>query len=72
MTQIDKNETYLTDKEVAERWKGVVRIGTLSNWRVKGTGPHYIKIGRSVLYPLSVIVEWEQRHFKKTSGNISH
>lgn len=50
----------LLPKEAAERLR--VTIGTLSNWRVQGAGPRFIKVGRKVLYPLSEIEAYEKKH----------
>ena len=37
---------------------------TLANWRHRGYGPVYIKVGSHVRYPRSAVVEWakENRH----------
>lgn len=57
---------YLTPKELAARWKGVVAEGTLLNWRIKRIGPRYIKVGRSVLYPLAEVQEYEKHSLQDT------
>jgi predicted site-specific integrase-resolvase len=49
---------YLTAKEVAERLR--VSPGTLSNWRVQGAGPDFMKMGSKVLYPLTKVESWER------------
>jgi len=55
---MDEHSTYLTPEQLAARWSYSVR--TLANWRVKGTGPEYIRVGpRRVLYPLDVVSRWE-------------
>jgi glucose/arabinose dehydrogenase len=60
-----RDEEHLTGDELAARWKGKVVVGTLTNWRSAGLGPAYIKLGRSVLYPLSAIEEYERANTVK-------
>ena len=49
----------LTTKEVAERLR--LHHQTLINWRVKGDGPRFIKVGRKVVYPLAEIEAFEKK-----------
>ena len=49
-----------TIDELVERWKGLIKRQTLANWRSKGQGPSYQKIGGRVLYPLSEIERYER------------
>jgi predicted DNA-binding transcriptional regulator AlpA len=45
-----------------------VSPGTLQNWRVSGTGPKFIKAGRSVVYDPADIESWKAaRRFSSTS-----
>ena len=53
-----KSIMNLTTKEAAERMRLTAR--TLANWRVKGEGPRFIKMGRKVLYPLAEIEAYER------------
>ena len=55
------NRRYLTPKEVCERYRGSVSIGTLANWRSAGISPPYIKLGGKVVYDEEALVEWEKR-----------
>lgn len=50
----------LTIDELVERWKGLIKRQTLANWRSKGQGPSYQKIGGRVLCPLSEIERYER------------
>lgn len=50
---------HLTTKQLAARWS--LAAITLSTWRIKGTGPSYIKVGQKVLYPIAEILDWERR-----------
>lgn len=49
----------LTDVEVAVRL-GVSRF-TVRAWRLKGTGPRFLKMGRAVRYRPEDVQEYEQR-----------
>lgn len=51
---------HLKPEEVAERLR--TTVGTLANWRVRGHGPKYIKLGRKILYPVREIEAFEARH----------
>jgi Helix-turn-helix domain len=39
-----------------------VSVRTLQAWRVRGGGPRYCKIGRSVRYQRRVLVEFQLEH----------
>jgi hypothetical protein len=59
--------TYLTSSELAQRWR--LHPKTLANWRVRGAGPTYFKVGDGqqahVLYELAVIEEWERKRVQE-------
>lgn len=73
-----KNKQFLTPQEVSDRYGNRISTRTLSNWRSSGlSGPPYTKIGGSVLYPLSKLIEWESGNtvnntsqYRNTSGAI--
>ena len=44
---------FLTPNEVTERYRGEISAGTLRNWRAMRIGPSFLKIGKTVLYPLA-------------------
>lgn len=50
---------YLNTQEVAERLR--LSEGTLANWRTRGEGPQYVKLGRKVLYAVAEIDDYEKR-----------
>jgi hypothetical protein len=63
-------EVYLTPPELSERFKGL-HLTTLSNWRCghgKTGGPPYIKAGGKVLYPLSLLQEWEAARLRASGS----
>ena len=53
---------FLTTEEVAERYRGEISVGTLRNWRAQPVGPPFMKIGKSVLYPVEGLDEWDKRN----------
>jgi predicted DNA-binding transcriptional regulator AlpA len=45
-----------------------VAVNTLQAWRVQGTGPKFVKLGKSVFYRLSDVTEWiDQNVHSRTS-----
>jgi hypothetical protein len=53
---------FLTAEEVCERYRGEISIGTLRNWRALRVGPPFVKIGKSVLYPVQDLDEWDKKN----------
>jgi hypothetical protein len=53
---------YLTDDEVAARYRGLVSVGTLRNWRAQRVGPPFIKTGKAVLYPADGLDAWDRKN----------
>jgi len=51
------NKPSLTENQLAERWS--VSIKTLQDWRRKGTGVSYLKLGvcRSFSAPIFIAIE---------------
>lgn len=60
-----KPESTLTQDELAKRWK--MARGTLSNWRVKGRGPKFLKQGKEVIYLLSEVERYEKQNLKSNT-----
>lgn len=52
---------YITPSELEQRWRGTISLGTLANWRAKGDGPAFRKIGGRVLYLLASVEHYERR-----------
>ena len=55
---------YLQPRELAERWRGVVTLATLDNWRSQNRGPRFVKIGGRVLYPVAEVEAYEARNLR--------
>ncbi|MQB43189.1 DNA-binding protein [Rhizobium sp. ICMP 5592] len=53
---------FLTVDEVVERYRGAICTGTLRNWRGLKIGPSFLKLGKSVLYPLAELETWERKN----------
>lgn len=47
----------LTQRQLAARWQ--ISPRTLEQWRWRGIGPRYLKIGARVVYPLAFVEAWE-------------
>ena len=58
--------TFLTPKELAERWH--ITLGTLDRWRRKGTGPQFSQTDDGVFYKLQDIDAYEKsRTYQSTA-----
>jgi len=42
---------------------------TLRNWRVRGEGPKFLKIGRLVRYRLSDVLAWEEASLRSSTSD---
>ncbi len=56
----DGTDAALTIDALLARWRYGVSRGTLANWRSKGSGPPWRKIGATILYPLAGIEAYER------------
>lgn len=56
----------LTPQEVADRYRTTTQV--LSNWRVQGKGPRFIKMGRKILYPIGEVVAFEQARLRSNTA----
>lgn len=59
---------YLTPGQLAARYLGTISVRTLANWRSKGEGPPFVKIGGRVLYSVAAVIEWERTRVRETIG----
>lgn len=60
---------YSTEEQEAARLK--LEADTLRKWRVRGDGPPYIKIGRSVRYDPDVTDEWLAKRFRTSTSELA-
>jgi excisionase family DNA binding protein len=56
--QLAATDLYLTHEDLAKRLK--VGLGTVREWRAKGTGPRVTKFGQLVRYHISDVEDWER------------
>ena len=63
---------HLRPEDLSARWHITTR--TLDNWRWRGEGPRYLKIGGRVVYRLEDIeaYEAEQLHLPETESGKAH
>lgn len=69
MPKRDGTVPVLTPEQLASRWD--LTTGTLRNWRSKGLGPAYIRVGWGrgrVRYRLVDVEAYERRHLVKAPG----
>lgn len=59
---------YLTQDEVADRYRGLISVRTLANWRSLRIGPRYTKIGKTVLYEESELDAWDDKNTIKCAS----
>lgn len=51
------DKVVLTEADLASRWG--MSPKTLQRWRTEGRGPHYLKLGKRVSYPLKAVIAFE-------------
>jgi excisionase family DNA binding protein len=54
---VQPSVVYFTPDQVAERYQ--VSAATLQEWRHRGTGPVYVRLGKHVRYPAKALEQWE-------------
>ncbi|HBP90861.1 MAG TPA: hypothetical protein DD706_24605 [Nitrospiraceae bacterium] len=61
------NTDLLTAEQVSASY-GFVTPKTLANWRCRGTGPKFVKVGHCIRYRPADVQEWiESRTFRSTA-----
>ena len=59
---------FMTPEQLVQRYKGTISVKTLANWRTKGGGPEYTKIGGKIMYSLAAVKAWESRRTFDSTG----
>lgn len=59
---------YMTPQELARRLR--LSTGTLANWRARGEGPKFMKIGKKVLYPVDEVSAYEQQALRQNTASV--
>jgi DNA-binding transcriptional MerR regulator len=60
------SERVLSEKVVARRLR--ISPRTLQNWRWRGYGPPFLKIGKRVLYSESDLLAWQLEQRRETAA----
>lgn len=60
-----KELTALLDPSELSRYLGVP-LGTLANWRYKGRGPAFLRVGRHVRYRSEDVASWVEEQLADT------
>lgn len=61
---------YLTQEEVAERYRGMISVRTLANWRSARRGPKFLKCGKTILYEEGELDAWDERNTIKCASTV--
>lgn len=56
------SEVFLSEEELINRWCRKISRDKLSKWRSNGGGPKCVKMGFTILYPISGVEEYEKQH----------
>lgn len=57
------SEQFLSEVELAARWG--MSSKTLARWRCDRRGPPYVKLGKTVRYAMSDVLEFERNGLRK-------
>ncbi len=60
--------TTLSPEEAAERLG--LQASTLANWRWRGSGPRYVRVGGRVRYQLVQIANWLDEHTRTSTSDL--
>ena len=58
--KVPETQSPLLDAYEAAHYLDLKHPGTLSNWRLQGVGPTYIRVGRNIRYLKSDLDQWLQ------------
>ena len=62
------NKPSLTENQLAERWG--LSVKTLQDWRRKGMGVAYLKLGKAIRYPHEIVEKYEIEHMNNQDGSV--
>ena len=60
-TEEQTDAGLMTPYQLMVRYQGQINFRTLANWRSKGEGPRFVKIGSRVFYRQDDVEAWEKR-----------
>lgn len=52
---------FLTPYALHKRWGGAISPKTLANWRARGIGPAWLKVGGRVVYAIEDVERFERQ-----------
>lgn len=61
---------YFRPEEVCRRWRDQIKPDTLANWRSLQIGPPYSKFGKTVLYRVDLLEQWERKNLYLCDRNV--
>lgn len=64
----DNGKRLGRQKEASQRWS--IPEATLEKWRVRGGGPPFIKIGRSIRYDFAVGDRWFTDRQRQSTSDV--
>lgn len=68
-TELNSVENALITEAAAADYLGI-SIRTIQAWRVRGGGPSYVKMGKSVRYRPSDIQSWIEAHLASSTSEV--
>ena len=57
--QLPTGDVWLSNQDLADRYG--VDVRTIRHWRMAGTGPRGVRLGRHVRYALTEVRRWERQ-----------
>jgi hypothetical protein len=63
-------EQQLADTTQAAEILGGIKPNTLEGWRVRGTGPRFIKCGHLVRYRIKDLNDWLEAQTRKSTSQV--
>jgi hypothetical protein len=57
----------LSEVELAMRWD--LSPKTIQRWRTDGRGPHYLKLSKSVRYPIEEVMIFENKSLRDSTSS---
>ena len=66
MSVFEEKIAYLKERQAAQLTG--LSVSTLREWRYRGRGPRYVRVGRCVRYPLVDLIQFMERDERSTSN----
>jgi predicted DNA-binding transcriptional regulator AlpA len=69
LASIADDDRWLSIKDLSERYQ--LPIGTIRDWRHRGTGPRGVRFGNAVRFRLSEVLRWEAERERASQGQVA-